>query len=263
MAEQAASAYQNGVQSQPEGQAESALNRLWLQHRSGPARLLSPRLWDELRLRSSFDLDLLAPARIANRVRPGTVPDCERCDDICCAGLENLVSLRLRDIAVLMDIGRTDLISRKKPRFPAVLLAEKPHLEELVRSELWRTLPVLRQVGESRICAALSPSLRCTLHPHWPLSCERFPYSLKAARREVVWGLRCPSQAHAPEHEPRSRALFEAAVETYNERIRDAVLLAHARPQLDRLGLGAFLVAPNEDPFEEETPQPGRLPVIR
>lgn len=248
------------------GRAQGALDRLWDQHRSGLRRLFSAGLYRELMLRSSFDLDLLAPAQIANRVRRGTIPDCERCDDVCCVGLENLVSLRLQDIAVLMDIGRTDLIQRKKPRFPPALLAEKPHLEALTRSELWRTLPVLRQVGESRICAALSPSLRCSLHPHWPLSCERFPYSLKVARREVVWGRRCPSQKHAPEYAERSQAMFEAAVETYNERVRDAVLLVHARAQLDRLGIGAFLIQPGEDPFEAPAPaaaQPGRLPILR
>lgn len=244
------------------GPAQGALDRLWTEHRSGLGRLLSPRMWSELMLRSSFDLDLLTPSRIHNRIRPGTIPDCERCDDICCVGLENVVSLRLRDIAVLMDVGRTELIARKKPRFPDSLLAAKPHLAELAESELWRTLPVLRQVGESRICAALSPSLRCSLHPHWPLSCERFPYSLKAARREVVWGLRCPSQRNAPEHAERSEQMFEAAVETYNERVRDAVLLVHARAHLDRLGLGAFLIQPGEDPFEEPAPAVGRLPVI-
>lgn len=240
----------------------AALAELWSAHRSGFRRLMSTGLIRELELRSSFDLDLMVPDRVRNRIQAGTIPDCERCDDICCAGLENLVSLRLVDIATLIDVGRTDLIQRKKPRFPDELLRERPHLEELVHSELWRALPVLKQVGESHICAALSPSMRCTLHPHWPLSCERFPYTLKAARREVVWGLRCPSQKTGPEHEARGGEMFEASIEVYNERIRDAVLLKHARPALDRMGLGAFLVAPDEDPFEEPAPRLGRLPVL-
>ena len=244
------------------GPTESALADTWARHRSGLRRLLSRRVLEELTLRASFDLDLLHPERVRLRIQPGTIPDCSSCDDICCAGLENVVSLRLADIATLIDIGRTDLISRKKPRFPAQLLAQRQHLSELAESELWRTLPVLRQVGESHICAALSPELRCTLYPHWPLSCERFPYTLKAVRREIVWGLRCPSQTSAPENVARSQEMFGASVEAYNGRIRDAVLLEHARDELEELGIGAFLVGRDEDPFEDAPPRLGRLPIV-
>ncbi len=244
------------------GDTEAALDALWAKHHSGLGRLFSARALDELALRASFDLDLLVPERIKQRIQPGTIPDCERCDDICCAGLENLVSLRLSDIASLIDLERTDLIQRKKPRFPESLLAARPHLQELTHSELWRTLPVLRQIGESHICAALSTELRCTLHPRWPLSCERFPYTLKAARREVVWGLRCPSQTSSSENVERSQEMFEATVDAYNGRVRDAVLLKHARRDLDELGVGQFLIGPKEDPFEDAAPQLGRLPVM-
>lgn len=213
----------------------------------------------ELVLRASFDPDLIAPAKIANRVPPATVPDCARCSQVCCAGLENTVSLRLKDIATLMDLGRTDLISKKKPNFPAWMLRERPHLAELIASELFRTLPVIRQDPASRICAALSKDIRCTLYPHWPTSCERFPYTLSAVRREVQWGRRCPEKKRSPEFAERSRELFAASVAAYNERVRDAVLLAHARRKLDTLGIGAFLTSKNEDPFE---PRPDGLPIV-
>ena len=53
----------------------------------------------------------------------------------------------------------------------------------------------MRQVGELEVCAALdTDTLKCTLHPAWPTSCERFPYSLNVARRQVHWGTRCPSK---------------------------------------------------------------------
>jgi hypothetical protein len=52
--------------------------------------------------------------------------------------------------------------------------------------------------------------------------------------------------------------MFDAAVETYNLRVCDAVLLTHARSELEQLGIGAFLTAPGEDPFEP----PPRLPVV-
>jgi hypothetical protein len=239
-----------------------ALDALWARHRNGWRRLLSRAAVREIALRSRFDLDLLLPDRIANAVPKGTIPDCARCEDICCAGIENVVSLRLRDIAVLIDLERTDLISRKKPRFDPNLLTRRPSLGELAGSELWRVLPVMRQVGELRICAALTPELRCSLHPDWPLSCERFPYTLSAVRRQVTWGTRCPEQRVSPEYAARGAEMFESAVGTFNERVRDAVLLAHARPELDQLGVGAFLVAEGEDPFEEPAPA-GRLPVLR
>lgn len=234
------------------------LDALWAPLESRWKRLFSRKIVKELTLRASFDLDLLAPAKIASRVAPGMIPDCPNCQDVCCAGLENVVSLRLRDIAVLIDAGRTELISRKKPRFPESLLKSRPALQELVASELFRTLPVLKQTGELQVCAALSEDLRCTLYPHWPLSCERFPYSLNALRKQVVWGTRCQSNKRAPEHVARSEAMFGAAVQTYNERIKDAVLLAHARDELDRLGVGKYLIQPGEDPFEA----PSRLPIV-
>ncbi len=237
-----------------------ALSGLWEKYRSSWGRLLSTAAVRELKLRASFDVDLLSRWRIVNRVAAGTIPDCPNCTNICCAGLENVVSLRLRDIARLIDLDRTDLMTKKKPNFPASMLAERPGLGELVASELWRTLPVLRQTGDLKVCAALSKRLTCTLYPHWPLSCERFPYSLSVVRRQVTWGSRCPSEKRDPTFEPRRRALFQAALDAYDERVKDAVLLTHARPALDELGIGAWLTGPDEDPFEDA---PKGLPIIR
>ena len=241
-------------------EASAALDALWAELCSKRRRLFSRRWLDELQLRAYFDLDLMAPHKVVNAIPEGTIPDCARCEDICCAGIENVVSLRLSDIARLIDIGRTELISRKKPRFADAMLRRRPFLAELIASDLWRTLPVLKQVGEMRVCAALTPDIRCGLYPDWPLSCERFPYSLLAARRRVVWGTRCPEKQRDVEFAPRREEMFEAAVSTYNERIKDAVLLAHARDQLGAIGVGAFLVEPDEDPFEPAASS--RLPVL-
>lgn len=240
---------------------QQALDALWSKYRSGWRRLLSPRLVKELVLRASFDPDVIAPWRVANEVPKGTIPDCPKCTNICCAGLENVVSLRLRDVAMLIDIDRTDLMAKQKPNFPAWMLEERPGLHQLVASELWRALPVMRQVGELSVCAALdTKTLKCTLHPSWPSSCERFPYSLNVARRRVFWGTRCPSKQVGAEHHARSEELFTAAIDAYNLRVMDAVLLAHARPQLEALGLGPWITGPGEDPFE---PRPKGLEVVR
>ena len=123
-------------------------------------------------------------------------------------------------------------------------------------AELPRSLDQVLVHGQ---VAALDKNLRCTLHPHWPTSCERFPYSLSAVRREVVWGTRCGVQRREPTA-ARSDELFHAAVAAYNERIKDAVLLTHARSALDALGLGTWLCEPDEDPFEPAVDE--RLPVV-
>lgn len=241
------------------------LDALWSQWQGRWKRLLSSHLIKELVLRASFDLEPVDPEDIARQIPLGAVPDCPSCDDVCCAGIENVVSLRLRDVAMLMDIGRTDLIRREKPRFSEGLLASRPHLQELVASELFQALPVLAQLGEERRCAALTPELRCGLHPNWPLSCERFPYSLVVFRKEVVWGRRCGSRKLDPSLIARSQEMFLASVDVYNERLKDAILLAHARPELDALGIGAFLTRPGQDPFEpkpDPPPRRSRLPIF-
>jgi Fe-S-cluster containining protein len=244
------------------GPVRRALDALWERHAGGWRRLLSPGVIRELKLRAYFDVDLVAPHRIANKIPAGTIPDCAACEDICCAGIENVVSLRLSDIAELIDIGRTDLMTKKKPNFPAEMVKTRPALYELAGSELFRTLPVLRQIGDSRICAALTPELTCSLYPHWPTSCERFPYTLSPKRRTVSWGTRCPSKQCAPEFLERSEELFTASIDAYNERVKDAVLLVHARKALDELGIGAWLVAPGEDPFEPKPKKGKTLPVV-
>ena len=244
----------------PIGPRRRALEALWGRHRSKWRRLLSPSAVRELKLRASFDVDLLSRWRFTNRVPRGTVPDCPNCTNICCAGLENAVSLRLSDVARLIDLGRTDLMTKRKPNFPAPMLAERPGLRELVASELWRTMPVLRQTGDLKVCAALGKNLKCTLYPNWPLTCERFPYTLSMMRRQVAWGTRCPTKKQDRSFEPQRKKMFTAALNAYDERVKDAVLLAHARPALDEIGIGEWLVGPDEDPFE---PAPKGLPIIK
>lgn len=243
----------------PKASISEALELLWKDYKSKWKRLLSRQVITELSLRSIYDVQPINLKKIASTVPAGTVPDCPNCEDLCCQGVENLVSLRLSDIAQLIDMGRTDLISQRKPRFTEQMMFQRPALFELMGSELWLTLPVLKQIGPYRMCAALDKDLKCSLYPHWPLSCERFPYSLDATKKKVFWGSRCASKQCSPEYETRSLEMVEGAGQTYNERIKDAVLLTHARKKLDELGIGSFLSDPTNPEFEELV---GSLPIL-
>lgn len=237
------------------GPVRRELDALWNRYRSRWRRLLH-RPVQELALRASFDVNEVSLRRYANRVPKGTIPDCPSCTNLCCAGLENLVSLRLTDVATLLDLDRPDLMTKKKPRFSPRMMERRPALFELMGSELWRTLPVMRQVGPERRCAALTDDDRCSIHPHWPLSCDRFPYTMVGGRK-VVWGTRCPSRQQDIDFERRRHQMFARAIDVYNERIKDAVLLHHARDELEALGFGPYLVGPDENPFEA----PPSLPI--
>lgn len=231
------------------GPAREALEALWRRHQNPARRLLSPRVLRELELRARFELEVPDVESVVNEVPRGAAPACASCPNRCCGGWDNVVSLRLSDLATLVDLGRTDLVRRRKPRFPESVLEARPGLRALETSLLWRSLPVMRQLGPGGVCAALGDDGRCTLYPSWPASCARFPYTFDPARRRVTWGTRCPVQK-AERDEAHARALFEASLAAYEEKVRDAVLLVHARPELDAIGLGPWLCRPGEDPFE-------------
>ena len=162
------------------GATERALDTLYQKYARSGKRLLSRRLVSELRLRAYYDLRSVDLRKVANKVPLGTVPDCPSCPDLCCVGVENVVSLRLSDVALLVDLDRTDLISKAKPNFPLAMLEMRPHLFDLVESELWRTLPVLKQLGRSRVCAALTEENQCSLYPigQVPVNAFRTPFAV-------------------------------------------------------------------------------------
>ncbi|MEL6183409.1 MAG: hypothetical protein AAFU79_02210 [Myxococcota bacterium] len=232
------------------------LERLWKRYQPAWRRLFPQHLRRELELRRRFTLSPVDLSRVADEVPPGKVPDCTTCRDRCCQGYENVVSLRLRDLALLLDKDRADLVTRAKPRFPEAMLEARPSLRAWTETSLWRTLPVLKQLGPARVCAAYDRG-RCRLHPHWPTSCARFPYAMNGSDR-MVWGARCQNPESRADPE-RARGLAAAAAASWNRRIEDAVLLTHARPELERLGFGPFLDDPRNPTWEE----PSRLPLMQ
>lgn len=220
-----------------------ALSALWDEVRTRPL-WAPPNFWRYLKLRREMRLRLLRPERAQVVAPPGKVNDCSSCTDICCIGPRSTVLLHLRDIATLVDIGRTELIRppKDKPRFSEAEFQARPALRRHTQSRAWRTFPVLKQ-NSFYACAALSREGKCSLYPHWPLSCARFPYSLHADAMEVFYSPRCQSFWIRPDKGDNIQRMVEDAVASYNERIMDFVLLAYRPAELAALGLLAFLDA--------------------
>jgi Fe-S-cluster containining protein len=185
-------------------------------------------------------LRLVQPQDVAVVAPPGKINDCTGCTELCCTGAHNTVLLRLRDIAALIDLGRTDLITHAKPHFDAAHLQARPALRRQVASQAWRQFPVLAQ-NAFGACRALTDSGLCSLYPHWPHSCARFPYSLNVEAHTVVYAGRCRSFFIHPRQKNRALAMRDAAVAAYNARIQDAILLAYSSKRLSALGIMPYL----------------------
>ena len=216
-----------------------ALDALWTEVAAKPL-WAPPHFWRYLKLRWRTRLTFLDASRLTRVGQPGKVNDCSTCTDICCIGPRSAVLLRLRDIATLHDIGRSDLISRQKPKFAPHELASRPALRRQVQSRGWDIFPVLAQ-NSFGACVALNEAGRCGLYPHWPLACARFPYALHLDDGDIFYSQRCQSFWVHPKATERATAMALAAVASYNERIKDLVLLAYAPERLAALGLSNYL----------------------
>jgi Fe-S-cluster containining protein len=216
-----------------------ALQQLWAQVAQRPL-WAPPNFWRYVRLRRRMQLRRLDAAKLPRVGSPQKVNDCSSCTEICCVGQQSTVLLRLQDIGMLQDIGRTYLMTQAKPAFDASLLRQRPALRRQVNSAAWEIFPVLRQ-DRMHACAALDTAGRCGLYPHWPLACARFPYSLRPQEPETFYSRRCQSFWVHPAAAPRGLQMAQAAVAAYNERISDAILLAYVPEQLADLGLLAHL----------------------
>jgi Fe-S-cluster containining protein len=230
-----AAAAQSDRRPSPELPTVAALDRLWHLVTRRPL-WAPPHFFRYLRLRAENRLTLIDFDRVSLLTHHWKINDCACCTDICCVGKRSTVLLRLRDIAMLMDLGRTDLISSAKPTFSADELAARPALRRNISSRAWSTFPVLAQ-DRRGACRALTDQGKCALYPHWPLSCARFPYAFHAGGSLVFFSPRCRSFWIRNDVADRVNAMARAAVAAYNERIKDVILLAYARERLGELGL--------------------------
>lgn len=215
------------------------LNQLW---RDLSARPLwrRPYTWKYIKLAYRMRLSLIKPHKVKLMLPRGKVNHCSECLDNCCIGKSSTVLLRLADIATLMDIGRTDLISHNKPCFSKDEQSERPALERNLRTKAWHDFPILKQTAY-HACMALGDDGLCQLYPHWPLSCARFPYALHADDKVVFFSPRCPSYLVDASRLPHGQQMVKAACEAYNAQIKDAIMLAYIPEKLEALGVLDYL----------------------
>ena len=227
------------------GPVEQALAALWPTARQRLYSLRGVPTW--LKLNRRFRLRLVRPRKVKVLVPAGRLPDCEACVELCCTGPNALVSLRLADVARLVDAGLEAFIaprsadpslaaearSRAKPSFA------RRRLEASVFADMF---PVLSR-DDTLTCRLLNEDRLCGAHPSWPVSCQRYPYAFDAEHDVVFLAEGCRSHRlisidDAPDSVAR---LVNAAVDAYNQRVKDIVLLHVALREVWELGLLRYL----------------------
>lgn len=231
---------QDRVDAPAPGACERGLDELWPIAR---ARLWTARYFREsLHLWRRYHLRPLDLGKLKIAIPAGQVPDCESCTELCCTGENAVVSLRFRDLARLVDAGLQAAITHERPAPKAPKKAQSWARREAEASIFGQAFPVLAR-DRTGTCTLLTVDRTCGAWPAWPLSCARYPYALDLQSRVIFWAKGCKSPTVLPSSEapPRVRALARAVVDAYNERMRDVILLAVARPELAELGLLRFV----------------------
>ncbi len=216
-----------------------ALEAIWDEISAKPL-WAPPHFFRFIALHWSMRTREVQPETLAMIAPKGKINDCGSCMNNCCVGHHATVLLRLRDIAALMDLDRTDLMTQDKPQFSSAELSDSPSLARQVNSRDWQEFPVLRQ-NSFGACVALDTEGQCTLYPHWPATCARFPYSLNPDRLEVLYSKRCDAFWIHPSYQEQAKRMAVAAASAYNARIRDRIMLAYAPERLEALGITKFL----------------------
>lgn len=222
----------------------SELQSLW---RKSRYKLYHPSNWRKLLfLRRHYDLTILRPKDVSVSEPHGLAPDCDNCTFICCTGVNSEVSLRFLDIAKLIDANLQDYITHErivpKSLRPFTTTSKTAARQDLLNSVYGKIFPVLKR-DKYGSCKLLDDNLKCTAWPNWPLSCARYPYALSVQNRAIFYAKGCRSTKVLPYKlaSPKTKALVYAALEGYNERIRDIILLHVAKKELENMGLLKYL----------------------
>ena len=213
------------------------LEALW---KSSRFRLYHPQhLGTFFRLHHRFDLQFVRLSQLHVEIPRGTLPDCESCTNICCTGPNAVVSLRLTDIARLIDVGLENHITFRRP---LPLHNVSWAAQEARWSVFSESFPILKR-DKTGTCSLLSENRTCNAYPDWPLSCARYPYALDVLRKRMFLAQGCRSHRFVSIDDApgKVKELVEATIRGYNERVKDIILLHVALPELLELGFGPYL----------------------
>ena len=217
---------------------QNKLNVLW-QEVSTKRVFQFKNILKDFYLLHKYDLRFVRPGQLRIRFDRELVPDCANCAKNCCHGAENTVSLRLVDIARLLDAGLAEAIDLDNQSF-----REDPYFKtnkKLLRSlnnDSWNFFPVLKRINN--ICPYLDRKKRCTIYAHRPLTCRRFPYVLATSKRDLLFSKKCYNPKKS-ESAKLPAQLFQDSIDSYNERVKDLILINYAKQELIELGLGRYL----------------------
>ena len=167
------------------------------------------------------------------------VPTCQFCKENCCRGYVNIVTLRLIDIARLIDLGLQEAITLEKP--PRDVFKMTKARRNFFKSELWKRFPILKQ-KEDGSCYFLDEQNRCVIYDYAPLICKKFPFTLSQDKKEIFYSPKCKTYSISIANKDKFYEHINAVIEHYNEMIKDLVLIYHAKKELKYLGLDKYLI---------------------
>jgi len=184
-----------------------------------PARLAAR--W---RLEQRFSLARPTASDLRTDDVRGRAPACDVCRNPCCARPEGIVSLRLSDVARLVDRGIGHAVVE-----PGALLARFPTIADtlgpLVHRESFTRAFALDKRDDG--ACVFYEGARCTIHDVKPLACRAFPYQLDDDRARVRFASSCESERACDEAE--TRAQIASAIASYHAKVDDVVTRAFAR----------------------------------
>jgi Fe-S-cluster containining protein len=196
------------------------------------------RILQHLGVRRRYDLRFLRPDDLTVDVLGPA--GCSRCDDTCCAA-PHQVSLRLFDVARLLDAGLGEAMVSPRWSARADWHAQAPELAWVERQDSFRHFPVLRQT-EQGVCVFLDAQGQCVIYPLRPLACQRFPYVLGPRLDRVVVSHGCDvARQGRPLSSAETETVLASVLAHHRAKVLDLLWLAYGRPELVALGYGEWL----------------------
>lgn len=202
----------------------------------------TPSFFQRLRHWGRYRIRTQTGAQLARGSLPLPIPNCTACTDTCCKS-PSLVSLRLIDIARLVDAGHQQAVARVDRPARRAIHTLHPALEAAESKDSFRYFPVLRQKVDGT-CVFLTAQQRCGVYAIRPLACRAFPYLLNDDLKSVRFAEGACSTPAPESHSTTLRSLTAAVAAQFDAKVRDLMAVHHLPAALARLGLVRFLRAP-------------------